>query len=239
MSDAEQRKTTYPMLSPAHWWKLRKKFRQSIPGIVTDSYIATVLDMQANSARANVMPFLKSLGLVDAESKPTERVKQWRDDDHYAAVCKQIVKEIYPEELTHAIEDPRSDRSKTERWFANHSGVGQNAASRMAALYTTLVEADPAKEANAPAKAATPKKASTNAEAGVKRQATAAKNVSRKPEHGRDDHDRDERSSQRNGGQSNGPEVNINLQIHISADASPDQIEQIFVSMSKHLYKNG
>ena len=38
---------------------------------------------------------------------------------------------------------------------------------------------------------------------------------------------------------SNGPDVNINLQIHISADASPDQIEQIFMSISKHLYKNG
>jgi hypothetical protein len=38
---------------------------------------------------------------------------------------------------------------------------------------------------------------------------------------------------------SNGPDVNINLQIHISADASPDQIDHIFMSMAKHLYKHG
>jgi hypothetical protein len=63
MAEAESRKS-YPMLSPTHWWALRKKFLQSIPGIVTDSYLATVLNMQANSARANVLPFLRILGNV-------------------------------------------------------------------------------------------------------------------------------------------------------------------------------
>jgi len=33
-----------------------------------------------------------------------------------------------------------------------------------------------------------------------------------------------------------GPDLRINLQIHISADASPDQIDQIFASMAKHIY---
>jgi hypothetical protein len=32
------------------------------------------------------------------------------------------------------------------------------------------------------------------------------------------------------------PSVHIDLQIHISPDAKPDQIDQIFASMSKHLY---
>jgi uncharacterized protein DUF5343 len=239
-AEAQARKTSYPMLSPMHWWKLRKKFRQSIPGIVTDSYVATVLDMQVNSARANVMPFLKSLGLIDADGKPLERVKQWRDDEQYAVVCREIIKEVYPEELTHAITDPRNDKAKTERWFASQCGVGESAAGKMAAMYTILVEADPTKEVNGPAKAPALKKTAPKAEAGTKRQSTAAKTVSSKPEaHGRDDHDLDEHMAQRKHGQSIGPDVNINLQIHISADASPDQIEQIFVSMAKHLYKNG
>lgn len=33
------------------------------------------------------------------------------------------------------------------------------------------------------------------------------------------------------------PSLHIDIQIHISADASPDQIDQIFASMAKHLYK--
>ena len=32
------------------------------------------------------------------------------------------------------------------------------------------------------------------------------------------------------------PTVHINLQIHISAEAGPEQIDQIFASMAKHLY---
>ena len=34
------------------------------------------------------------------------------------------------------------------------------------------------------------------------------------------------------------PSLHIDLQIHISPEASPDQIDKIFSSMSKHLYGN-
>ena len=33
------------------------------------------------------------------------------------------------------------------------------------------------------------------------------------------------------------PGININLQVHISADATADQIDQIFASMAKHIYQ--
>lgn len=82
-------KKSYPMLPIAHWWALRKKFKQSIPGVVTDSYLATVLDMEANSARANVLPFLKTLGIIDNEGKTGERATQWRDDEHYPEGARQ------------------------------------------------------------------------------------------------------------------------------------------------------
>ncbi len=90
---AEQ-KQSFPMLPINHWWALRKKFKQSIPGVVTDSYLATVLNMQENSARANVLPYLKQLQIIDEEGKTGERAKLWRDDGHYAEVCKAIREEI-------------------------------------------------------------------------------------------------------------------------------------------------
>jgi hypothetical protein len=52
----EEKKGSFPVIPGAHWWALRKKFRQSIPGVVTDNYIASVLDMKLQSARANVPP---------------------------------------------------------------------------------------------------------------------------------------------------------------------------------------
>jgi hypothetical protein len=35
------------------------------------------------------------------------------------------------------------------------------------------------------------------------------------------------------------PSLHIDVQIHISADAKPEQIEQVFASMAKHLYHRG
>jgi len=37
---------SFPMLPGAHWWALRDKFKQSIPGVVTESYLAAALNMQ-------------------------------------------------------------------------------------------------------------------------------------------------------------------------------------------------
>ena len=33
------------------------------------------------------------------------------------------------------------------------------------------------------------------------------------------------------------PSVHINLQIHVSSDATPDQIDKIFESMATHIYR--
>jgi hypothetical protein len=164
MAESESRKS-YPMLPISHWWALRKKFLQSIPGVVSDSYLATVLSMEANSARANVLPFLEVLGIIDETGKPTERAKLWRDDHHYSEVCKDILTEIYPSELISAVPDPGTEKAAAKRWFANQTGVGDAAASRMVALYSVLVEADASKQPDhsrkPAAKKTTPKAAPT------------------------------------------------------------------------------
>jgi hypothetical protein len=129
MAENAERKS-YPMLYPRHWWKLRSRFRQSIPGIVTDSYLATVLEMGEASARANVSPFLKAFALISPDGKPTELVKSWRDDESYAAACKAILDSTYPEELIHVVVDPTTDKPKVERWFQNKAGVGQGRGSQ-------------------------------------------------------------------------------------------------------------
>src|SRR3990172_9465299 len=124
---AETAKRSFPMLPVAHWFALRRKFKQSIPGVVTDNYLSTVLDMEANSARANVLPFLKVLGVIDDDGKPKERAKLWRDDGHYPEVCQAILKEVYAKELLDAVPDPKTNRDMAKRWFANHTGAGDAA----------------------------------------------------------------------------------------------------------------
>jgi hypothetical protein len=209
-------KKSYPMLPIAHWWNLRKKFRQSLPGVVTGSYLATVLNMEEKSANANVLPFLKTLGIIDEEGKTTERAKLWRDDQHYPEVCRAILKDVYPAELLDAVTNP-TDREAAARWFARQSGAGEAAVARMAALYSVLVEADatkqPGQETRSPAKKAPKTQPKTT---------TRANELPGNPQ---------------GLNPPAAPGVHINLEIHISADASADQIDLIFAAMAKHIYK--
>jgi len=232
---AEEKKT-FPMLPVGSWWELRKKFRQSIPGVVTDSYLATVLNMQAGSARNNVLPYLKQLGIIDEEGKTGERARLWRDDEHYPEVCKAILDELYPEELLHAVPDPNADRERAERWFANKTGTGQVAARRMVGMYALLAEADVSKQPDRekdretkdrPRKGAGERPSREQEKVEVQPATAPSPNPST-PEH----------RQRVNNGQPP-PGININLQVHISADATPDQIDQIFASMAKHIYPRG
>jgi len=33
-----EKKKSYPVLAVKHWWALRNRFKETIPGIVTDNY---------------------------------------------------------------------------------------------------------------------------------------------------------------------------------------------------------
>jgi hypothetical protein len=225
---------TFPMLPGAHWWALREKFKQSIPGVVTDSYLAAALNMEAKSARGNVLPYLRDIGIIADDNKTQEFAKAWRDDAQYAAVCKIIREKIYPDDLRSAANDPSKDRAVIERWFANHTGAGESAIRRMTQFYLILLEADVENK---------PKNKVINADGAKKKSMEkSAKEVKRKvfsPAHLPErTGDNSLLGTSGTGGSPNFPGVSINLQIHISSDATPDQIEKIFESMAKHIYKS-
>ena len=225
---AEQKKTSYPMLPVAHWWALRKKFKQSIPTTVNQSYLAAVLKMEAQSARANVLPYLKTLGIINEDGKPTDRAKEWRDDARYPAVCKAILQEVYPQELLDAVSDP-TQREHAESWFSHATGSGEAAVARMAVLYCVLLEADASKQPDEKPERPRPEKRAEKKPAPVPRvepeKIVPAPNPAANPLNGTT--------------LPQIPGININLEIHISADSSADQIDTIFKSMAKHIYQRG
>ena len=228
MKMAEEIKTSYPMMPVKHWWALRKKFKQSIPGIVTDNYLATSLNMEIKSARANILPYLQQMGIIDPDGKTLDRAKRWRDDMEYPSVCEEILTDCYPGELRDAVPDPKHDREAAQRWFANHTGGGASLVTRMVGLYSVLCEADPSAEPDSVAKKGvgnkqTPKKKN---EAIKKTTLTPIKPTPAQQTQIPID------------SRPKVPDVNINLQIHISSDATPDQIDKIFESMAKHIYKS-
>ena len=227
------RNSTFPMLPGAHWWALREKFKQSIPGVVTDSYLAATLNMQAKSARVNVLPYLRDIGLIGDDNKTQELAKAWRDDSQYADVCRQIREKIYPDELRSTATDPSKDRSVIERWFANHTGAGKSAIRRITQFYLILLEGDVNKK---------PQDRTAKTEEGKKKLSEKMSRDTKKKEPLTPKSLESSAQTASSGtpskeGSPSFPGVSINLQIHISSDATPDQIDKIFESMAKHIYK--
>jgi len=216
---AEKEKSSFPMLPVKHWWALRERFKGSIPGVVSPTYIATVLNMKEESARANVILPLRMLGLIDEEDRTNQDLAvAWRDDERYKEACQEMVQRVYPTELIEAVPNPASNRDAVERWFASYTGSGKAAVKRMAALYSVLVQAD---------LSATP-------------QRTSSASSTYKPKHTPIRHKKKVKevsSPQDIDHAVELPGIAINLQIHISSDATPDQIDAIFESMAKHIYK--
>lgn len=217
-------KRQYPLLAVGTWWKLREKFRQSIPGILTDNYLATILSIDPNSARNNIIPNLRIIGLIDDEGKTNQELaKAWRDDGHYPEVCKNIFEKVYPRELADAVHAPSENREAVERWFSINTGLGVSAIKKMSAFYIMLSEADVSKKPDKKQKEPSLKK--------TKIIPTKLEQTKPPPATITEHHTGTQLTSH------DFPSINIRLEIHISSDASPDQIDKIFESMAKHIYK--
>ncbi len=214
MATEKADKKAYPMMPVRQWWALRDRFRRSIPSIVTASYLASALEMDERSAQNNILPTLRATGLIDAEGKPTDLVVRWRDDDDYKAVCEEIRKKVYPKELIEVAPDASTERTKIERWFANATRAGENAVNKMASFYLLLAEGNPAKATGG---GPVPERERT------KRPAPAKPARKAKVEHP------DNRS------RAIEPSIHLNVQVHLSPEATPEQIDAIFASMARHL----
>jgi len=191
--------------------------------VVTDNYLALALKTTETSARGNILPYLRAIGLIDHDGKPLELARAWRDDRQYGEVCDQIRASVYPEELIAVAPQPQEDRDAVARWFGNKTGLGRSAVNRMVAFYLLLSEGDVSKR---------PTKTSRKPDAGKKRKAVSPALAGRGSKAEGSASPSKPKPTEKHGL----PGVHINIEIHISSDASPDQIDKIFESMSKHIY---
>lgn len=231
----EIKSKTYPKISRKLWWLLRDRLVKSIPSAVTPTFVTSLAQMAESSARSNVIAPLRELGLLDADSKPTELAKRWRHDDEYKAVCHEIRENTYPQELIEAFPDAGPERKEAiKNWFMKKGQVGEGAAKMYADTYILLSQADLTiqTDASSPSTKRGPRPSSkiTKREKKIsnasivpttKNQGSAA--PSALEQHGA-------HPSQRRL-----PAIHIDVQVHISPDTSPDQIDRIFESMAKHL----
>lgn len=221
---------TYPKIPEKNWWSIRAQFRRSMPPAVTGSYLKSLLDLTSDKAASNLLSPLKQMKLIDDEGKPTDRANEWRDDNKYSSVCEQIVEEIYPSEIRSLYPGPDFDKDKIAQWFMTTAKLGEPASKMVASMFILLSS----KEIKVDTNGAATNASKTTKKVPQKKNDTKSKsgtNILVGP----DTHNNVTASTLANGSPTS-PTLHIDLQIHISPDASNEQIDNIFASIAKHLY---
>jgi hypothetical protein len=179
-----------------------------VPTKVTYAWLKTLGFTSSNDG--SLVGVLRSAGLIDASGIPTERWGQFRGA-RGKIVLGEGIRQGYSE--LYAVYPDAHVRSNTEleHVFSSSSKAGKQAISKAVSTFKNLcAEADfveGAVEGEAHFKSETLH--SPVADIGTVQSASASQGA---------------------------PSLHIDVQVHVSAEASAEQIDQIFASMAKHLY---
>jgi hypothetical protein len=182
-----------------------------VPTKVDTTWLKTIGFTSSNDK--SLLAVLKYIDFVDGSKSPTDRWKRYRGKDH-KMVLGEAIRRGYTE--LYAVYPDAHNRSSTdlEHVFKTSSAAGDQAISKTVSTFKALIA-----EAEFP-------DPSDDDEGG---------HIATGPLHVPISETRTDQSA-RNGVMHSGPNLHIDIQIHISADSTPEQIEQIFKSMGKHLY---
>jgi hypothetical protein len=191
---------------------LGKIQQTGIPDKATYNWLET-LGYKSTNDRGMVR-VLNFIGFIDSNGKPTDYWQQYRGPKH-RSVLATATKEGYSELYSIYPEAHNLSETELDHFFSMQSTAGKQVISRLVRTFITLCElADfsSTQPQSGPVEASSPPIAAPSPSIPAPLP-VATNSVSQLT-----------------------PSLHIDVQIHISADASPEQIDQIFASMAKHLY---
>lgn len=218
---------TFPKIPVSNWYDIRKQFQKTLPTVVSQTYLQSLLKLSNIQSAQNLIPPLKSMGLIDEDNKPTDLANKWRNDSTYIEACKEIFERVYPEELRQLFIGNDIDKEALTMWFMSTTKCGKASAKLFSLTFMCLSNPSlepPAKNLN---KAMTTNKPVKKTSKEPKKDVKSLDAVSV------------EESTEEKpiiSGKRQQPTVHIDLQIHISPDSSVEQVDAIFASIAKHLY---
>lgn len=226
-------KNRYPQIPSTVWWGVRSILNRTPNVKIDERLLGVQLEVQEAAAKAYISE-LRHVGIVTDEGKATPLAQRWRLDDSYGDAVIDLIQATYPEGLVHIAPPGEAERQKVVSWF-QREGLGQGAAGNKAATYLLLSSPTPNEAPKPAAKSgqsdslvrARPTRRQTNgrrtsdvAEARTTHEASGERKVKNSPP----------------GRSGEAFPLNVNVQIHISADAGSEQIESIFQAMRRYLY---
>jgi hypothetical protein len=225
-------KARLPQIPSTVWWGVRAILNKTPSATVDERFLSIQLGVQEVAAKQYIAE-LVSVGILNEDNKATPLAHKWRLDSTYHAAVDELIEAVYPEGLRHVAPPGEGDRQKAVNWF-QQEGLGEGTAKNKAATYFLLGTKDPNE---APPRVASTKNSSDE---GARSNPTKrVVQVGSKPKVGRprDAVGADQQQQDKNGnGRVEGIPLNVNVQIHISADAGTEQIEAIFSAMRRYLH---
>jgi hypothetical protein len=247
VAEEVERKRGYPYMSVNVWAEIRRAFAKNLPSRVTTTYLQTILKSSAKAA-GNLLPQLKTLGIIDNDGAPLELAKRFRMDSEYPEVVTEILDRVYPSELRGLFPGPTEEAGDITNWFMLHTGGGQVGSAAQSRFYLMLISGElPTAEARKVRLSSSSSSSSSSSDSSAKpkseittlkkpKTADAAKPSAANPA---DVSNAAPVVPLPSGGQAALPGLHLDIQIHIDADASVDQIDAVFASMARHIYKSG
>ncbi len=188
---------------------LLTKIREvGVPTKVTNAWLKTIGFTSSNDG--SLVGVLRIAGLIDGSGLPTERWKQFRGA-RGKAVLGDGIRQGYTE--LYSVYPDAHNRSNTEleHVFSSSSKAGKQAIGKAVSTFKNLsAEAEFSEGAI---------EGETHFESETLHSPVAQMSAVQAPQ-----------TSQ------SSPSLHIDVQVHVSAEASAEQIDQIFASMAKHLY---
>lgn len=210
----------FPQIPSTVWWGMRQLLQKSPKAKYDESMLAASLSVQPAAAK-QYLAELKRVGILDEDGRGTELANRWRMDETYSAAVEQLASAVYPEALVTIAPPGEADRQKAVNWFMSQ-GLGEGSAKNKAATYILLTSNNPGTTPTPNGKTEAPKASTEKKPKKAERAAPASGSASGK-------------ASEITGNGVDMMPLNVNVQIHISADAGKDQIEAIFSAMRKYL----
>ena len=189
---------------------LLAKIREiGVPPNATVKWLKSIGFTSSNDS--SVLPILRFIGLIDASSTPTETWKNYRGAN-YKQVLAAAVRDGYSDLFAVYPDANTRTASEIEHVISTSSSAGKQAITKTVRTFQNLCKEGDFSAAGDVAPPAPPgTQAPAAAQTGGATSATHA--------------------------QSSSPSLHIDIQVHISPDTTPEQIDKIFESMAKHLYK--
>lgn len=177
-----------------------------VPTAVTQKWLKSIGFTSSNDG--TLIGVLKQIKLIDQAGVPTERWNQYRGAKH-KEVLGDAIREGYADLYSIYPDAHQRSRQELEGVFVTSTKGGKEVVGKLASTFRQLADEAAFSGGLQEVPASTVSAAALHA--------PLTPTMPPAPTSG-------------------SPSLHIDVQVHISADSSPEQIDQIFASMAKHLY---